>query len=206
MASVEANDTMGEPPATSNGNQVPSLSLQPELAEPSVEYEHENEWYRNFHPDYSVIEEPVHSARPIRIVIVGAGAAGLNIAFKALRQFAPGTVSFNIYEKNEDVGGTWLENRYPGCQCDIPSHAYQWSFARNSDWSSYYSAAEEIWQYLKKWSSDNGLTELVKFGHRVKKAQWNEEAGLWEVEGVDRNGEPFMDSGNVLASCHGALK
>jgi len=46
---------------------------------------------------------------------------------------------------------------------------------------------------------------LVKFGHRVKKARWNEEAGLWEVEGVDRNGDPFTDSGNILARCHGAL-
>ena len=203
---IDSHDEESTWSAASQGKSVPSLSLQPDLNPPASNYEHENEWYRKFHPDYSITEQPVHAPRPIRLVIIGAGAAGLNIAYKALRQFPPGAISFSIYEKNDDVGGTWLENRYPGCQCDIPSHAYQWSFARKSDWTSYYSAAEEIWHYLKDWSDQNGLTELVKFGHRVQKAQWSEEEGVWKVEGGDRDGVTFKDEGNVLASCHGALK
>lgn len=165
---------------------------------------HENEWYRNFNPAYSVIEQPLHTQKPIHIIVVGAGAAGLNIAFKAAKQLT--NVTFSIYEKNEDIGGTWLENRYPGCTCDIPSHAYQWSFARSSEWSSYYAGSDEIWAYMKKWAVENGLCEKVKFGHRVTKATWSEEKGSWSVEGIDRDGARFEDEGTILASCHGVLK
>ena len=184
---------------------VPRLSQKPEAVVPSQEAKHENEWYRQHSCEYKVVEKPLHTPKPIHLIIVGAGAAGLNIAYKAERQFGPGQVTFSIYEKNEDVGGTWLENRYPGCTCDIPSHAYQWSFARKSDWSSYYSGSEEIWQYIKDWSVSSGIHSKVKFGHSVKEARWNEESGAWEVNGVDRDGVPWTDRGAILASCHGVL-
>lgn len=185
---------------------VPSLSLKPEFADPTQETLHENEWYRNLDMDYQVKEQPLHTPKRMHMIVIGAGAAGLNIVYKADRQFAPGTLTYSIYEKNEDVGGTWLENRYPGCTCDIPSHAYQWSFARKSDWSSYYSGSEEIWQYLKDWSVESGIHEKVKFGHSVKEAKWNEAEGVWEVRGVNRDGQPWTEKGEILASCHGVLK
>lgn len=153
---------------------------------------------------YEVTEQPLHTRKPIRIIVVGAGASGLNIAYKAAKQLA--NVTFSIYEKNEDVGGTWLENRYPGCTCDIPSHAYQWSFARTSEWSSYYAGSEEIWGYMKKWAVESGLCEKVKFSHRVTKAAWKEERGVWVIEGVNKDGACFEEEGEILASCHGVLK
>jgi NADPH-dependent 2,4-dienoyl-CoA reductase/sulfur reductase-like enzyme len=131
---------------------VPSLGLRGHIGKPQDDYVHENEWYQRFQPDYTVVESPLHTPTRVHIIIVGAGAAGLNIAYKAARQFAPGQVTFSIYEKNEDVGGTWLENRYPGCACDIPAHAYQCTFARSPEWSSYYAGSEEIWQYIKDWA------------------------------------------------------
>ena len=82
---------------------------------------HENEWYNQSFGDYHVTEQPVFTKRPIRLVCVGAGAAGLQIAHKAEHFLED--VEVQIYEKNHDVGGTWLENRYPGCTCDIPSHS-----------------------------------------------------------------------------------
>src|SRR6202000_417487 len=99
---------------------------------------------------------------------------GLQIAYKALRQLP--NVTFVIYEKNADVGGTWLENRYPGCTCDIPSHSYQFSFWRKSNWKSYYSGAEEIWQYLKDFAVKNDLEKFVHFEHRIEQARWDEES------------------------------
>lgn len=67
---------------------------------------------------------PLNANRPIRVVIIGGGASGLLMAYKLQRNFDD--VSFQIYEKNPDVGGTWYENRYPGCACDNPSHTYVW--------------------------------------------------------------------------------
>lgn len=198
MANTLEEHVMDQPPSLSF-SVAPSTTPNTGASVP-----HENAWYREFNPVYEVLEQPLHSRKPIHIIVVGAGASGLNIAFKAAKQLT--NVTFSIYEKNEDVGGTWLENRYPGCTCDIPSHAYQWSFARTSDWSSYYAGSEEIWDYMKKWAVESGLCEKVKFNHRVTKAAWKEEKGRWVVEGVDKDGATFEEEGEILASCHGVLK
>lgn len=68
-----------------------------------------------------VNEQPAYTKRTIKMIIVGAGATGLQIAYKAERLLE--NIEVVVYEKNNDVGGTWLENRYPGCTCDIPSHS-----------------------------------------------------------------------------------
>ncbi|KAF4631419.1 hypothetical protein G7Y89_g6711 [Cudoniella acicularis] len=73
---------------------------------------HENAWYNRDFSGYRVSEQPLFQKRPIRMVCVGAGAAGLQIAYKAERLLEQ--VELQIYEKNGDIGGTWLENRYPG--------------------------------------------------------------------------------------------
>ena len=73
-----------------------------------------------------------------RIAIVGSGFAGLGMAVK-LKQ--AGIEDFVVLERTGDVGGTWHLNTYPGCQCDIPSHLYSFSFAPNPDWSRTYSLA-----------------------------------------------------------------
>jgi cation diffusion facilitator CzcD-associated flavoprotein CzcO len=80
--------------------------------------------------------EPIHKPRQMRLICIGAGIAGIAAAFKY--QQSLDNTSFQIYEKNEDVGGTWLENRYPGCACDIPAHAYTYSWEGNPEWSKLY--------------------------------------------------------------------
>lgn len=184
----------------------PALSLRPQRVNAAGQKPHENEWYRSvFSPNgYSIQEQPLHTRRPIHILIVGAGAAGLQIAYKALRQLPD--VTFTIYEKNSDVGGTWLENRYPGCTCDIPSHSYQFSFWRKPDWKSYYAGAEEIRRYLKDFAVQNDLERFIHFRHRIEEAQWDEQKGVWRLTGRRPDGSEFSDEGEVLASCHGVLK
>ena len=83
--------------------------------------QHENEWYRQDFGGYRISQTPLYTRRPVRLICVGAGASGLQTAHKA-ELFLKG-VDVVIYEKNSDLGGTWLENRYPGCTCDIPSHS-----------------------------------------------------------------------------------
>ncbi|EXJ56332.1 uncharacterized protein A1O5_12599 [Cladophialophora psammophila CBS 110553] len=188
----------------------PSLSLKPQSldhdrAKVKNATQHENEWYRSHFDSngYTIQEQSLHTQRPMRMLIVGAGAAGLQIAYKALRQLS--NVTFTIYEKNADVGGTWLENRYPGCTCDIPSHSYQFSFWRKPDWKSYYAGAEEIRQYLKSFAVQNDLERYVNFGHRVEEARWLQDQGVWQLKGKRADGSEFLDQGEILASCHGVL-
>lgn len=78
----------------------------------------------------------------VRVIQVGAGAAGLLMAYKMKNMFEDYEIC--VYEKNEGIGGTWFENRYPGCACDVPAHAYTYSFEPNPNWSSFYAAAPEI--------------------------------------------------------------
>jgi cation diffusion facilitator CzcD-associated flavoprotein CzcO len=191
--------------APSAVEQPPPLSFRPErINDDSTTKSHDNEWYRQNQTDYRILEQPLYTKRPLRMIIIGAGAAGLQIAYKAERQLS--SVTFQIYEKNHDVGGTWLENRYPGCTCDIPSHSYQWSFWRNPNWSSYYASAPEIWQYLKDFAVHFGLEKYVKLNHKVLEAKWNQGEGVWEVKVQGPHGNVFVDRGDILACCNGVLK
>ena len=79
------------------------------------------------------------------IAIVGAGFGGLGMAIR-LKQ--AGRDDFVVLERAADVGGTWQANTYPGCQCDIPSNLYSFSFARKSDWTTAYPMREQILDYL----------------------------------------------------------
>ena len=165
---------------------------------------HPNEWYRNFNPPFTIAEQAIHTPRPLRLLIVGAGASGLLAAYKAARQLQ--NVTFVCYEKNDDVGGTWYENRYPGVEIDSPSHSYQWSFRPNPNWSAFMSPGAEIWRYLKDWAVESDILKDVKLGHRVESAVWNEAEGLWELKGRTTDGHDFSDRGQILISCNGALK
>lgn len=98
-----------------------SLGPDPNALNGLNNLEHANHWYRQDFNGYRVSEQPLYAKRPIKVICVGAGATGLQIAHKA-RLFLK-DVDLVIYERNHDLGGTWLVNRYPGCTCDIPSHS-----------------------------------------------------------------------------------
>jgi cation diffusion facilitator CzcD-associated flavoprotein CzcO len=83
---------------------------------------------------YEIVEEPSRSRRKIRIIVIGAGASALNFAHDI--DTSPLDTELVLYEKNPEIGGTWYENRYPGCGCDIPSVNYQFSWAPSPDWTS----------------------------------------------------------------------
>jgi cation diffusion facilitator CzcD-associated flavoprotein CzcO len=114
-----------------------------------------------------------------RIVIVGSGFSGLGAAIR-LKQ--AGIEDFVVLERGEDVGGTWNFNTYPGCQCDIPSHLYSFSFALNPDWSRTYSRQPEIWEYLRRISREHGIDPHIRLRVTVTDASWDEAAELWRIQ------------------------
>ncbi len=115
----------------------------------------------------------------VRIAIIGSGFSGLGMAIR-LRQ--DGIEDFVVLERAGEVGGTWRDNTYPGCQCDIPSALYSFSFAPNPDWSRFYPLQEEIRDYLRRCAVDFGVMPHIRFDTEVSGADWDEDSRRWRLE------------------------
>ena len=83
----------------------------------------------------------IRLSRPLRVIIIGADFSSILMAYQ-IQKYCQ-NVEHVIYEKNADIGSTWPENRYPGCACEIPSHAYTYNFALNPDWPRFFSHAPD---------------------------------------------------------------
>jgi cation diffusion facilitator CzcD-associated flavoprotein CzcO len=114
-----------------------------------------------------------------QVAIVGSGFSGLGMAIRLLQE---GFEDFVVLEKAQDVGGTWRDNTYPGCACDVPSHLYSFSFAPNPQWPSTFSAQPEIQAYLQDCARRYGVLPHVRFGHEVTAADWDDEQQHWRIE------------------------
>ena len=101
----------------------------------------------------------------VDVLIVGAGFSGLCMGIKLLES---GRKDFLIVEKSEDIGGTWWENRYPGCACDVPAHLYSFSFARNPGWTRMFAGQKEIYEYLKGCVQRYGLAPYIRLKTRFR--------------------------------------
>jgi cyclohexanone monooxygenase len=117
--------------------------------------------------------------RHVRVGILGAGFGGLGTAIRLKQR---GEDDFLIFERSSGVGGTWWANTYPGCQCDIPSHLYSFSFAPNPDWTRTYPKQPELRDYLRRTAEQFGVFEKVRFETEVTAAVWDEEASRWRIE------------------------
>ncbi|ORY90734.1 hypothetical protein BCR35DRAFT_323518 [Leucosporidium creatinivorum] len=162
-------------------------------------------------PIYSpegVKEAPFYSGRgrALRVVCIGAGAAGIYLGIKLPRSFRDGAVDLQIYEKNPKFSGCWYENTYPGCACDIPSQVYSYSFAPNPDWSHFYSSSAEIQAYFEGVAIRYGVPKYVKLEHKVVSAIWNEQLGQWALK-IERleDGAVIEDFADVLVNASGIL-
>ena len=112
-------------------------------------------------------------------VVVGSGFSGLAAAAGLLRA---GHGSFVVLERSGEVGGTWRDNSYPGCACDVPSHLYSFSFAPNPDWSATYSPQPEIQAYLQRVAVTTGVRDQVRFGSEMRSSAWDPSAARWRIE------------------------
>ncbi len=126
-----------------------------------------------------MIERMRSSGGHVQVGILGAGFGGLGTAIR-LRQ--EGVEEFVIWERHADVGGTWWANSYPGCQCDVPSHLYSFSFAPNPDWSRTYPLQPELRDYLRRCVDRFGLRDKLRLECEVTGAVWDDGAALWRVQ------------------------
>ncbi|PPR03724.1 hypothetical protein CVT24_007372 [Panaeolus cyanescens] len=150
------------------------------------------------------LDRPLFDERLVRIICIGAGASGLILAYKLRRSFT--NFELVVYEKNEAVGGTWVENTYPGCACDVPAHTYTYSFEPKSDWSSIYASSEEIQQYFEDFSEKYQLQQYIKFNHQVSNATWDDVSGEWKVDALRLDdGQMIQDRCHILVNATGAL-
>ena len=136
-----------------------------------------------------------------KAVIVGAGFSGIAIAIKMQEAGIP----YVIIEKNADAGGTWLENVYPGCGVDTPCHFYSYSFAPNSEWSSFFAKQGEILSYIHDCVSRYGIRDRIRFSEEVVVARYDEASAIWQLTTRKADGAEETLFANVLVSAVGAL-
>jgi len=115
----------------------------------------------------------------VMVAVVGAGFGGMGVGIR-LRE--AGLTDFVILERAAAVGGTWRDNTYPGCACDVPSHLYSYSFAPNPGWSRSFSGQQEIWQYLEDVASRYRVSGHIRFGTEVTEARWDGATTRWRLQ------------------------
>jgi cation diffusion facilitator CzcD-associated flavoprotein CzcO len=117
-----------------------------------------------------------------RVVIIGAGFGGIGLGIKLK---AAGLNDFVILEKSQQIGGVWRENRYPGAECDIPSHLYSFSFELRADWPQTYASQADILDYLEHCARKYGLEPHIRFGAEVADSRWDDASQRWIVRTRD---------------------
>jgi cation diffusion facilitator CzcD-associated flavoprotein CzcO len=136
--------------------------------------------------------------------IIGSGFGALAVAVELKRA---GHTDLRLWERSHDLGGVWRDNTYPGAGCDVPSPLYSFSYAPNPRWTRRYALQEEIHAYLRTVADTYGVTPLIRFGHEIVAATWNEDSSTWTVTFAD----PSTNSGSreetvdILISAVGQL-
>ena len=123
--------------------------------------------------------KPEQDAKHVRVAIAGSGFGGLGAAIRLTQS---GVHDLLVFERSNDVGGVWRDNTYPGCACDVESHLYSFSFARNPEWTRSFSPAAEIHAYLRACAERFGILPRIRFDHEIRRATWDDDAQRWRLE------------------------
>ncbi|MFA5122530.1 flavin-containing monooxygenase [Zavarzinia sp.] len=141
---------------------------------------------------------PLNAKPDVDVAIIGTGFSGIGMAI-ALKK--AGMNDFVVIEKADKVGGTWRDNHYPGCACDVQSHLYSYSFEPNPDWSRMYSPQPEIRAYIERCATKYGVMPHIRFGVELTGAAFDEALGLWRI--ATKSGEVI--TARAVVSGMGAL-
>jgi cation diffusion facilitator CzcD-associated flavoprotein CzcO len=137
----------------------------------------------------------------VNVAIIGAGLAGIIAALAA----ADAGVAYEIFDRNDEVGGTWLTTTYPGIGVDTPSAYYSLSREVNPDWSSYYPEGAEYQAYLVALADKHGLREHIRFRTEVEALWWDEDRQQWQIQSVDGDGNRDVSYARVVVTAAGYL-
>ncbi|THG96306.1 hypothetical protein EW026_g5501 [Hermanssonia centrifuga] len=160
------------------------------------------------YPPFQLGDSPIDDYPPFKVVVIGAGVSGIHAGIR-FRQRVP-NLSMSIYEKLDDVGGTWHANKYP----HLHWIEYQFSYDRKTDWSSLYSTGSEIKSYLKSVVDRYALSPYINLQHEMTSARYNETTGKWHVRikrlssassQTPSEPEEFEDTADLLFSGTGLL-
>jgi cation diffusion facilitator CzcD-associated flavoprotein CzcO len=122
--------------------------------------------------------EAAHDGKALRIAVLGAGMSGLATVAK-LKQ--AGYTRIDLFEKSEGVGGTWRDNSYPGCGCDVPSHLYSYSFDLNPDWDYKWSLQPQILQYFEDFADKFGVRQHCHFHSEITDCRYDDKTNTWTL-------------------------
>jgi 4-hydroxyacetophenone monooxygenase len=153
---------------------------------------------RDVHPEQQIDPDAAAAAH---VVVIGAGMSGLLAGMRLQRAGIP----FTIFEKNDGVGGTWWENRYPGCRVDVGNHFYCYSFAPNDDWTEFFAQQPELQAYFERCMHDFGIADRVRFGTEVRSARWDEDGARWVVTVAGADGTEEAVEATAVISAVGQL-
>lgn len=154
-----------------------------------------------FRPSAPTLPRTVAIPDTTTMAIIGAGIAGIAVALAAAEE----GVSFEIFDRNHEVGGTWLTTTYPGIGVDTPSAYYSLSREVNPNWTNYYPQGAEYRDYLVALADKHQLREHIRFGTEVEALWWDEERGQWQIHTVGADGTRSVSHAGVVVTAAGYL-
>jgi 4-hydroxyacetophenone monooxygenase len=139
----------------------------------------------------------LEARKRFRVAIIGAGMSGLLAAIRLEEAGMP----YVVLEKNDGVGGTWLENSYPGCRVDVANHFYSYSFAPNHEWPEFYSRRDDLRAYFDRCAMEFGTRGKIRFRTEVVSARYDEASRRWtlRIRNPD-GGEESLDASAVISA------
>ena len=135
------------------------------------------------------------------VVVIGAGMSGILTAIKLKQAGIP----FTVIEKNDTCGGTWYENRYPGCGVDTPNHFYSYSFEPSHEWTHFYSKRDSLYFYLEGCADKYDIRRHIRFDTEVENTRFDEAENIWHVTARDKDGAKVQFTANAVVSAVGQL-
>jgi 4-hydroxyacetophenone monooxygenase len=141
------------------------------------------------------------AARRLNVLVIGAGMSGILAGIR----LSQAGVAFEIIEKNADVGGTWLENTYPGCRVDSSNHMYSYSFEPNHGWPQHFSPQPVLLDYFKGVAGRYGLHKHIRFETEVTEAAFDEARSVWKVSLRHKDGRVEQVEANAVITAVGQL-
>lgn len=130
------------------------------------------------------------------VAIIGAGMSGI----LAAHRLGQAGIPFVVLEKDSDVGGTWLENVYPGCRVDNPNHNYSYAFAQRHDWPYHFSTQDVLLDYFRSCADVFGIRPHIRFDTEVLSVVWDEPSACWELQVRGKDGEQTLHANAVISA------